>query len=82
MSSGLPVIASNFPLWIDIIEKNKCGICVDPQDSNEINLAIKKIFNDKFIAMEFSKNGREAITKKYNWKREESKLLNFYKELF
>ena len=34
MGAGLPVIASNFELWKNIIEKNKCGICVNPRRSS------------------------------------------------
>ena len=32
MSAGLPLITSNFPFWREIVEKNNCGICVDPMN--------------------------------------------------
>src|SRR5262249_8637864 len=41
MSVGLPIVASNFQLWKDIVEKNNCGLCVDPTDPNAIAAAIK-----------------------------------------
>ena len=40
MAAGLPVIGSNFPMWRDLLEKNKCGICVDPADPKAIAKAI------------------------------------------
>ena len=36
MAAGLPVIASNFPLWESIINKYNCGICVNPYSAIEI----------------------------------------------
>jgi glycosyltransferase involved in cell wall biosynthesis len=81
MSAGLPVIASNFPLWKKIVEENKCGICVDPEKPEEIALAIDFIVNNREQASEMGKNGRKAVIEKYNWKIEESKLLETYSGL-
>ena len=81
MSAGVPVIASNFPLWREIIEKNKCGLCVDPTDPKEIAGAITHFVNNPNVAKEMGKNGQRAIEKKYNWKVEEAKLLSLYENL-
>ena len=40
MAAGLPVICSDFELWKEIIEKNNCGICVNPNNIVEISNAI------------------------------------------
>jgi len=81
MSAGIPVIASNFPLWKEIIEKNHCGICVDPLNPLEIAKAIEYLLNNDDIAKNFGENGRKLVENKYNWENEEKKLLNLYKQL-
>jgi len=81
MSTGIPVIASNFPLWREIVEDANCGICVDPLNPKEIADAITWIVNNPEQAEQMGKNGRKAIKGKYNWKLEEEKLLEIYKEL-
>ncbi|WHX26171.1 glycosyltransferase family 4 protein [Virgibacillus halodenitrificans] len=81
MSAGIPVIASNFPLWREIIEGNKCGICVDPEDPKEIANAIQWIFDNPEEAVNMGKNGRKAVEEKYNWEAESVKLINLYKVL-
>lgn len=81
MASGLPTIASNFDLWIDMIEKDNCGICVDPKDPKAIANAVKKILDNPELAEQMAVNGRKAVTEKYNWDQEKIKLISLYKEL-
>lgn len=78
MSAGIPVIASNFPLWREIIEGNQCGLCVDPLKPEEIAGAIDYLVAHPDEARRMGKNGRQAVIRRYNWKVEEGKLLSFY----
>ena len=81
MSAGIPVIASNFPLWRKIIEENNCGICVNPKNPKEIANAINYLLTHNEEAEMMGKNGRRAVEEIYNWKNEERKLIKIYKGL-
>lgn len=81
MSAGLPVIASNFPLWREIVEGNNCGLCVDPLKPEEIARAISFLHDNPDIAREMGVNGQHAVVDKYNWQQEEKKLLELYEQL-
>lgn len=81
MLAGIPVVASDFPLWKEIVEGNDCGVCVDPLDPKQIADAVKLILADDARAEEMGKNGRKAVLEKYNWKNEEDKLLSIYNGL-
>lgn len=79
MSAGVPVIASNFPLWREIIEGNACGLCVDPLDPQAIANAIDYLIENPGEAEQMGRNGQTAVEKKYNWTSEEKKLVALYK---
>ena len=81
MAAGLPVIASNFPLWRGIIEGNKFGLCVDPLDPKAIASAINDLFSNPQRSRSMGENGRNAVMDRYNWTFEEKKLLGFYDDL-
>lgn len=81
MSAGVAVIGSNFPLWQQIIEGNKCGLCVDPLDSQAIAKAIDYLVTHPQEAELMGRNGQKAVQEKYNWTIEERKLIDFYKSL-
>ena len=75
---GLPVVCTDFDLWKDIIEKEHCGICVNPYNVEEVKQAIVKLIDNPELAKEMGQNGQRAVIEKYNWKTEEAKLLNLY----
>ncbi|WP_026879217.1 glycosyltransferase family 4 protein [Ignatzschineria larvae DSM 13226] len=81
MSAGIPVIASDFPLWKEIIEGNNCGICVDPLNPKAIAQVIDYLILNPTEAESLGKNGQKAVEEKYNWNIEEKKLLNLYKKI-
>jgi glycosyltransferase involved in cell wall biosynthesis len=78
MFAGIPVIASNFPMWKEFIEKHNCGISVDPKDPAAIKEAIFRLKNNPDIAATMGKNGEKSVIELYSWTTEEIKLLRIY----
>ncbi|MCZ8539057.1 glycosyltransferase family 4 protein [Psychrobacillus psychrodurans] len=79
MSAGIPVICSDFPLWRSIIEKYKCGICVNPESPEAIADAINYLLNNHDVAQKMGMNGRLAIESEFNWEEESKKMIEVYK---
>ena len=81
MASSIPVVASDFPLWREIVENNECGLCVDPLNPKAIGEAIQYLIDNPAQAERMGGNGRKAVEGKFNWPVEEEKLLDLYKGL-
>jgi glycosyltransferase involved in cell wall biosynthesis len=78
MAAGLPVIASRFPLWQEIVEGNQCGVCVDPGNPAAIAAAIDHFCLHPQVARRMGENGRRAVHARYNWRGEADKLAVLY----
>jgi glycosyltransferase involved in cell wall biosynthesis len=81
MMAGLPVICTDFILWKEVVEKNNCGICVNPRNISEIVDAINYLLDNPEIAIQMGKNGRDAIFREYNWNTQAQKLLSIYEKI-
>lgn len=81
MSAGLPVVASHFPRWREIVEDIGCGICVDPKSTSEIAEALNYLLEHPEEAERMGQKGLVAINERFNWQVEEGKLLDLYKDV-
>jgi glycosyltransferase involved in cell wall biosynthesis len=81
MAAGLPVIASDFPLWREIVEEAGCGLLVDPKDPQAIADAMQWILDHPEEAAEMGRRGRAAVEARYNWEAESAKLVSLYRRL-
>ncbi|MBM3349930.1 MAG: glycosyltransferase family 4 protein [Betaproteobacteria bacterium] len=82
MSAGIPVIASNFSLWHEIIAKIDCGLLVDPLNPTAIAEAIDYLIIHPEEAERMGRNGRRAVEEQFNWEHEATKLIDFYAGIF
>lgn len=81
MSAGIPVVASDFPLWRDIVERSQCGLLVNPKDDFAIAAAIEWLLSHPDEAESMGRRGYEAVQTDYHWEPEGRKLLRFYQQL-
>lgn len=81
MMAGIPVIASDIPLWKQIVEEAGAGICVNPMDPEAIKNGIVTLMNNEALSKTMGEAGQRQVVSKYNWSQEEAKLLNIYHTL-
>ena len=82
MMQGLPVICTDFDLWKSlIVDKYKCGICVNPKSEEQLADAIGYILAHKEEAYEMGQRGRNAVLNEFNWESQAAKYISIYNEL-
>jgi glycosyltransferase involved in cell wall biosynthesis len=78
MLVGLPVVASDFPLYKEVVESSRCGLLVDPTRPEEIARAMEHLIEHPQEAKQMGENGRRAVLEKFNWEKESQRLLQIY----
>lgn len=81
MSVGLPVVVYGSPYIRAVVERWRCGLCVDPENVDEIASAIRYLLDHPGEASQMGENGRRAVKEEFNWGIEEKKLLALYEDI-
>lgn len=78
MAAGLPVVASDFPLWRQILDETGGGLAADPLDPASIASAIDYLLTHPEEAQEMGRRGHAAVHSRFNWEAEADKLIALY----
>ena len=81
MAASLPVIASDFPVYREMVAGANCGLLVDPMDPDAISEALRWLLEHPAEAQAMGERGREAVLRQYNWNAEKEILLDLYRRL-
>ncbi|AQY49728.1 hypothetical protein UE46_00715 [Listeria weihenstephanensis] len=81
MSYGIVSVASDFPLWKELLMNTDAGITVNPMNINEVYYDVVKLINEVPYRKQLAKNGLKAHVNDYNWGVEEAKILRFIQQL-
>jgi hypothetical protein len=81
MAEGLPVVASDFPVWRAILAEADAGVVVDPEDGAAAAEAVSRLLADPAAAAAMGERGRRAVHTTYSWETEARTLLALYADL-
>jgi glycosyltransferase involved in cell wall biosynthesis len=81
MMAGLPVIASDFEFWRDILKGIDCALFVDPLDPRAIADAMQWVLDHPEEAAAMGRRGQNAVRERFNWDAEGAKLISLYRRL-
>jgi glycosyltransferase involved in cell wall biosynthesis len=81
MAAGLPIVASGFPVWRQLIEGERVGICVDPEDPAAAAAAVLWLHEHPDEARAMGERGRKAVALTFNWASQAERLVALYRSL-
>lgn len=81
MASKIPTIGSDLGPISRYVQKSKSGVVISPYDIEGIVKSIETIMNDPELQKELGENGYKYIKNKWNWKKQEEKMLLFYEDI-
>lgn len=81
MAAGIPVLASDFPLWKLMLMGHQCGVTANPLNVQEISEKISLLVRKKCWRCRLGLKGWQVFHSHYNWETQEKKLWEFYQSL-
>jgi len=81
MSLGLPMVFSDFPVHQQITGESGAGIAIDPHNPEEFANAIEYLIRHPDEARQMGEAGKRAVSERFNWNTEKTKLLDLYQEI-
>jgi glycosyltransferase involved in cell wall biosynthesis len=81
MAAGIPIIATDLPLWRRLLKGIDCALFVDPREPKSIAEAIQHVLDHPEESAKMGRIGREAVRTSYNWDSQARELVKLYNGL-
>ena len=81
MAAGLPVIATDVPLWREVLETHGCGVCVPHGSPERLGGRSASCSTTTSARGGWGSAGARAAVEHYSWETQAAVLLELYAEL-
>ena len=81
MAAGLPVVVSDLPHQVGVVEATHAGVLAQPEDINSFVDAIEIFVADRGRAVKLGKNGQQGFKDGYCYESQAQDLLAFYDQI-
>jgi glycosyltransferase involved in cell wall biosynthesis len=78
MAAGLPVVASDLPHQVQVIQEAEAGLLAQPESADSFAQAIATLIEDKTLAMRLGAKGQRAIQERYSFESQVALLTKYY----
>jgi len=82
MACGKAVVSNQLQDLGDLIEGNRAGKLVPPEDPVSLAGAILELLGDQGLREEMGRNGRALVEKQYTWEATTKRIVELWSELF
>lgn len=81
LAVGRPIIASNIGLFKELLENDKHGALINPEDFESLSFALEKFISDDKLRLTAGKNVKELGNSIPSWKQIGQRTLDLYRNL-
>lgn len=80
MALSVPQLTNNGPGVAEIVERNQCGLCVNPNSPEEIGAAVNRLLRDPDQLRQMGSRGRAAHCEQYNYQAQFRPVLEWIRQ--
>ncbi len=81
MAAGLPIVISDLPHQVEVVERNRAGLMAQPEDVDSFVEAVLLLTRDHVLACELGRSGQRAYIDHYSYESQLPSILKFYETL-
>jgi glycosyltransferase involved in cell wall biosynthesis len=81
MAAGLPMVVSDLPHQVEVVESSGTGILAQPEDAESFAAAIEALVVRRDDAMQMGRRGQQTFLRSYCYESQADHLLSFYRNV-